>query len=212
MQINEDLKFVAFDLDGTLVEERSSWLTLHRHYATENLATGFLRLYEEGRIDYNEFMRKDIQLWPRANISEISRILIKNATLRRGARKVVSTLRERGYEIGIVSTGIDLLVKNVASRVGIDITLANGLETDSDGLLTGHGILRVDLLKKDIALRRMLRERGYALNQCIAVGDSRYDVRFLKAAGLGIAVGGDEKAKKAADFVVSELAEILDYL
>ena len=138
--------------------------------------------------------------------------LQKVPTLRRGARKVVSTLRKRGYEIGIVSTGIDLLVNNVASRAGIDITVANGLETGSAGLLTGHGIFRVDLLRKDIALRRMLRERGYALNQCIAVGDSRYDTRFLKAAGLGIAIGGDEEAKKAADLVVSELVEILEYL
>src|SRR2546426_8779375 len=45
-------KLVAFDLDGTLVQERSSWTKIHCHFGVEDIARSNMPLYESGKIDY----------------------------------------------------------------------------------------------------------------------------------------------------------------
>lgn len=54
-------KFVAFDLDGVLVDTFSSWVWMHKHFDVNNDHS--LYAYQRGEIDYLEFMRRDIQLW-----------------------------------------------------------------------------------------------------------------------------------------------------
>lgn len=57
-------------------------------------------------------------------------------------------------------------------------------------------------------IRRMLEETGIALENSIAVGDSRNDMDMLKYAGLGIAMGGaPEPVQRAADRVTATFAE-----
>lgn len=43
------VKFVAFDMDGTLLDVSSSWAEVHRFFGDEN--TEALRLFLEDRID-----------------------------------------------------------------------------------------------------------------------------------------------------------------
>ena len=54
-------KFVAFDLDGVLVDTFSSWVWMHEYFGVNNDHSLFA--YQRGEIDYLEFMRRDIQLW-----------------------------------------------------------------------------------------------------------------------------------------------------
>ena len=54
-------KFVAFDLDGVLVDTFSSWVWMHKHFNVNNDHS--LYAYQRGEIDYGEFMRRDIALW-----------------------------------------------------------------------------------------------------------------------------------------------------
>jgi phosphoserine phosphatase len=56
-------KLVAFDMDGTLLTQKSSWGKLHRYFGTYELSLKNMEAYEQGKIAYNEFMRRDIMLW-----------------------------------------------------------------------------------------------------------------------------------------------------
>ena len=53
-------RLAGFDLDGTLLEEDSSWAAIHRFFGTTRESQQSLKLYSEGKIDYKEFMRRDI--------------------------------------------------------------------------------------------------------------------------------------------------------
>ncbi len=204
-------KLVAFDLDGTLVEQVSSWKTLHQYFGTERVVTVNLEAYEWGEIDYAEFMRRDIALWPKPlHITTIQRALT-NYTLAPGA-EVVGELRRRGYEVAIVSGGIDILADLVGERLEIKLTVANGFAVDGDGYLTGEGILRVDPINKHLALKSLAQEVGLTLNECVAVGDGRFDVNFLRCAGLGIALGPNVKLRRAAGATAPDLKELLRLL
>jgi len=200
---------IAFDLDGTLVEDRSSWKKIHRHFGVEELARNNMQLYESGKIDYEEFMRRDIALWPsELHLNDIELLLSKFA-LNSQARVVTSEIKKMGYEIVIVSAGLDLLANKVAEALDLTIVLANGLQTDFRGYLTGNGIFRVDLLRKDLALENALRSLGVSMRECMAVGDSKYDTTFLQRAGFGVAVGKDPDLATIASFVINELSELI---
>lgn len=208
-------RLVAFDMDGTLIQENSCWGIIHRHFKTQKAALKNLEAYERGEIDYPEFMRRDIKLWqPPPHISQIERIL-SNFKLVPNAKKIVGQIRKKGYEIAIITGGLDLLANKVANKLGITHVLANGLEVDERGYLTGEGIFRVEPYRKHEALARLAKELNLTLDECVAVGDSKYDAKFLEYAGLGVAIGEDTVLAKVADVVLQDFKQfpqLLNYL
>lgn len=207
-------KLVAFDMDGTLVKQESSWWALHRYFGVEEQAKHNLLAYERGEIDYREFMRRDIKLWqPPPHISKVKEVLAQ-AELAPGVEELVRELGRRGYELAIVTGGLDLLAELVGEWLGIKHAVANGLEVDERGYLTGEGIFRVEPNFKHEALAELARGLRLTLEECVAVGDSKYDVNFLKHAGFGVAVGNDKTLAEVADLVIQNFnfSKLLDYL
>ncbi len=208
-------KLIAFDMDGTLVEEDSCWGTLHRHFGTQEAADKNLAAWERGEIDYQEFMRRDIALWrPAPTLEQVRRVLTPHR-LAPNVERVVGEIHRRGYRTAVITGGLDLLAEEVARRLDIPHVFANGLATDEQGSLTGEGILRVEPRFKHEVFWRLGDKLGINLHQCVAVGDSKYDVNFLKHAGLGVAIGAAPELARVADVVIHDfehLPQLLDYL
>jgi len=208
-------KLVAFDMDGTLIEENSSWRIVHHHFGTNMQAAVNLRAYERGEINYVEFMRRDIALWqPRPHISQIEKILagLEPVPI---AMNVVSEIRRRGYQLAMITGGIDILADRIAKQLDIPHVMANGLVTDDHGYLTGEGIFRVEPCQKHETLTKLAAELDATLDECVAVGDSKYDSNFLKHAGLAVAIGNDSVLTDVADVVISDIKhfpQLLNYL
>lgn len=204
---------VAFDLEGVLVGERS-WISLHEHFGTKERAYENLEAYKSGKMDYGEFMRRDIALWPKAHADEINSVLSK-FTISEGAAETIAGLKKKGYEVAIISAGIDILAKKAAKELGIPYVLANGLELDGTGHLTGEGVERVALGKKERALESLAKYIGLEQKQCVAVGDSDWDTSFLASSGLGVAYGRGEhsdRLNEVAKLKIENLRELLEYL
>jgi phosphoserine phosphatase len=184
---------IALDFDGVLVKQESAWWTLHQAFGTYKESKANLRAYRKGEIHYVEFMRRDITLWGRRTLADVKDILLKY-NLNPQAKTFIDGIKKDGRKIVVVSAGIDLLVGDVAKQLGINQFLANGLEADRNGYLTGNGIFRVDLNRKDLALKKLITQEGGKLSEVAAVGDSKYDLEFLRAAGLGIGFGDPRKS------------------
>jgi HAD superfamily PSPase-like hydrolase len=194
-------------MDGTIISGLNSWQKLHKHFGVENQAN--LRDYVEKKIDYVEFMRRDIRLWqPPPHIDEVKKVLL-DYKFQPHTKSVIKKLKDMGLKISIISAGIDIRARNVGDKLGVKCTVANGLRIDRNGFLTGEGILRVDLLKKEKTLEKVAESYGFKLEECIAVGDSRFDKSFLSEAGLGVAYKPAEELMQSADLVIKDLREIL---
>lgn len=178
------LRFVVFDLDGVLVDIDSSWQFVHRRFNADN-EENFAR-YLRGEIDFKEFMRSDIRLWGRSSLSTI-RSILDAAPLMPGAAETVKTIKERGLEPLIVSSGISALADRVAEELGIRLAYANRLMSDEHGLLSGEGEEVVPLDGKDRVLREATKKLGARPKDCITVGDSRHDIPFFRGSGLSSA-------------------------
>lgn len=105
-------------------------------FGTIKLSLRNMRDYEQGKIAYDEWMRRDIALWkPKPHITTIEKILL-DYTLAPNAKHIIKTLRERKLHVAIVTTGIDILANSVAMKLHIPNVIANGLVLDENGYLT----------------------------------------------------------------------------
>ncbi len=210
------LRFVAFDMDGTLVDVASSWAAVHAHFGERN--DEGLRRFLAHEIDDEEFIRTDVRLWqrhrPDLHRDEIAEILDR-VPLFPGAAELFAGLRRRGVRTAIVSGGLDLLARRVASELRIDVALANGLRVRADGRLTGEGIVRVPVHGKEEVLAQLQRQLGFAREETAAVGNTAIDVGLFRRSRWGVAfLPEDETVRREAHRVVTEpnLARLLDVL
>ena len=97
-------------------------------------------------------MRRDIGKWIKikADIhrSDIERILEPVPIINGISETVEGACTAMGPR-HIVSGGLDMTARRIAKNHGFDGYLANGLECDPKGMLTGEGVLRVDLTNKE---------------------------------------------------------------
>lgn len=204
-------KAVAFDLDGTLVTEKSSWWTLHKFFGTYEQSVQNMKSYEQGKITYDNFMKLDIGLWkPRPHISLIKKILLKY-TLTANSKLVAQILRQKGYQLFIVTTAPDILANAIATELHIHHLASNGFIFDEAGYLTQDVVFNVDLMRKEDAFNVLLSGQGLDGKECIAVGDSKYDRGFLRNAGLGIAFDPDSTLQKEATVIIRDMIELLKF-
>jgi phosphoserine phosphatase len=171
-----------------------------------------------GEIDDHEFMRRDIKLWldieKKMNINKVIELL-DSVPLMPGFDETMKTLSQNGIEMAIVSAGLEQLANRIAKLGGIKHVMANGLETDSEGYLTGEGILRVKLCDKGSVVNKLISELGLEQDNVMAVGNGEIDIPMFKAARIGIAFNPhDEKISESADVVIFEkdLTKILNYI
>jgi phosphoserine phosphatase len=199
------IRFVAFDMDGTLVDTRSSWATVHDHFQESN--EDALRAFMADEIDDEEFVRQDLERWRRHKediaLQDLERILAR-VPIMPGAHELFQTLRARGIRTAIISGGLDVLARRLAREYRIDVCFANGFETDPQGRLI-RGRIEVPVKNKEGVLRRLQADLGFGPEETASVGNSEIDVGLFRASRIGIAfLPEDEQVRQAASFVVEE--------
>ncbi len=210
------VRVVAFDCDGVLVDSMSSWRTIHNHFGTES--KDLYARFIAGDIDDSMFMRSDIERWKEAASGPIHRDdlarIYSGCKLMPGMRDLVSTLREKGIFVAIISAGVDLFVGMVAEMLKVDDWVANGFAFDEDGHLEDEGIVRVPAKSKDQAIRELFQIHGFHSSDLASVGDTQTDLSMQRAGGAFFGFNPpssvDEMAFLEAGFPVFEREEVGD--
>ena len=207
-------KLIAFDLDGVLTESKSSWEHVHDYFGVpiSSRRKNFLD-YVWGRIDYNEWIRRDIELWNKALgrklrredlLEAIDRIKVNNDVSR-----VVGELKRQEFIVGIISAGIGQLAEKIASEYGFDFWIANQITFTSNGVVSDNQRARMPPYRKPLTLLWSARRYGISIRETIYVGDSDWDIGVIKLAGCGIAYNCSTRLAENADIVVNKLSEVL---
>jgi phosphoserine phosphatase len=179
------IKVVFFDCDGTLTKTRSSWEYLHRRLNlwTKN-ADAYQALFREGKIDYNEFCRRDALLWKGLPVSMVNQ-LTGEITYQENAAAVVNALKQSGIFTVIISSGLSFLVNRVKEELSIDMAFSNEL-TSLAGLLTGNIKINVEYNRKGPLVREVLGKLGLQREDASAVGDGDGDRGMFDEVALPI--------------------------
>jgi phosphoserine phosphatase len=207
---------VFFDLDGTLVRYRgvdyeSSWGALGAAAGLEEEWSLLLQKYL-GKPDlYGEWARENAALLRGIPLERVIPRLLP-PPYAPGAREALAQLRERGFILGIVSSGLSLVADWVREDLALDFAVANELVV-RDGVFTGEVVLRVDLWNKLEIVKEEAGRRGLSLDEVAFVGDHLNDLPVLEAVGWGIAYAPkDPRVAEVARFVLEDFRELPEIL
>ncbi|WP_027365878.1 HAD family hydrolase [Desulfotruncus alcoholivorax] len=190
------LKIIAFDMDGTLTEERSSWEYLHRRLGIwDKQADQYQDQFLQGEISYEEFCRLDAIMWKNMSIEHVKSIL-NEIKIYPTALDLVHTSATLGGKTVLLSTGLKLLADMIAPHFNFWFYQANEL-VSRNGILTGECEVHVSTdapgKTKGAYLENLMYRFGASQQETVAVGDSAGDLEMLSKAGLPIAVNPRQK-------------------
>ncbi|MEM0267818.1 MAG: HAD family phosphatase [Candidatus Korarchaeum sp.] len=200
-----EMRFIAcFDMDGTLIEITSSWEFIHKILGTEELVSIYRLMYERGEISYREWAELDISTWRGKDFSEVLKRL-DEIKLTDKAEESVRVLKDSGFIVGVISSGVDVIASRVCKKLEMDFCRSARL------LIEGNEVkgLIEDLPPhmKGLVLEEVARNYGVALSRVAFVGDGESDLSiFEMELGLKIAFRPrSERIIELSDHVVHDL-------
>jgi phosphoserine phosphatase len=197
------LRLAVFDLDGTLKVAFSPWRYLHEALGVEEQAATYRARFFAGQIDYWEWARLDAALWKGVPLARIESIF-RGSVYRPGVGEIFALLNQHRVPTAIISSGLDVHVRQVATEWGVRHTLSNELVT-SEGRLTGQVVVKVTEDSKGRDMAALREELGARPQECLAVGDGPADIALFEQAGLAIAVcPRDARVREAADVTIED--------
>ncbi|RLG83500.1 MAG: phosphoserine phosphatase [Thermoprotei archaeon] len=203
---------VFFDCDGVLTDNASSWQHLHEYFRSYDNSY-FAKLYEERKISYLDWMKIDIALminsWGKPiKFNEVEKAF-KEINLRSDAYYVIKTIKQMGFIVGVISSGIDVLVKKICKELSVDICLYNELYFDEKGELIPGGKDWVPLLEKPFLIQKIAKGLGFTLDRVVYVGDSKWDIPVFRIVGLSVAIKPCNEACKEAKYTIDSLSDLI---
>jgi len=196
-------RLVCMDVDSTFIQMEVIDELARMHGVYEKVA----KITEEamqGKLDFKQALRERVLQLKGLKFSKAQEIL-QNIPVTPGADVLVSTLKNLGFKVGLVSGGFDFLVDELKKRFHLDFAFSNKLELSNNGELSGKvtGTI-VDAERKAQILHDMTQVFSFHPAQSIAVGDGANDRLMLESAGLGIAFKAKAKLQEIAEVSINQ--------
>jgi HAD superfamily hydrolase (TIGR01509 family) len=183
---------VIFDLDGTLVDSRYDWPAIRSQ----------LEVDEGSIIDHLNHLPDPEREQKWAELNQIEDQASAAARPMQGADELLSLLHDRGIATALVTNNSGSNTSRMLERFGLafDVVL-----TRDQGLWKPSGA----------PMSTVIEELGVSPEQCLAVGDSSFDLAAAREAGCGCfcaVYGAAERFPDQADLVFPDLRGLVRYL
>jgi HAD superfamily phosphoserine phosphatase-like hydrolase len=208
-------RLAVFDVEGILIPKRQFILL----QATQRLKLGnlfliFLQgfLYELGIYPLAQAFRGIYRVFKGVSQNELSQTF-KLVPIIPGVQPVFQKLKELGYHIALISSGIpDFLVNELASQLGADY--AYGLELEFlNGIFTGK--IKGDVIKengKALIFEILLKENHFTKQNCLAIVDDRNNLPLFPLCEKIIGYNPDTIIAARCDYAIKgELQDIIPF-
>jgi phosphoserine phosphatase len=196
-------RLVCFDMDSTLIQTECIVELAKRHGVGEKVHD-ITEAAMRGELDFNQSFKKRVSLLEGLDES-VMQDIAENLPITEGAERLISTLKDLGYKVAVLSGGFTYFGNYLQKKLGINYVYANDLEI-VDGKLTGKHVGEIVNGEKKAQLMKLLAQmEGIKLEQVIAVGDGANDLPMINAAGLGIAFHAKPLVKESATHSISTI-------
>ncbi len=191
IDVFDHIRAVLLDMDGTLIESSYDWPAIRHKLGVEapSLIDGIEALPDGDRR----------RAW--AELESIERAATATATLKPGAHRLLEALATRGIATALVTNNTSANTSALLDRFGLRF---DTVVTRDSGLYKPSGAPLIE------ACARL----GTSPANCLAVGDSHYDIEAARDAGCGAVCIVDEPAAgPKAELVlpgIAALAELVE--
>jgi len=193
---------VIFDLDGTLTKIPSPWRYVHERLGVwENTACNYFDEWISGKINYEEFCRRDAGLWNGRSVDEIY-CYLDEIEWNRHVPAVVGKLVAAKIPSIIISSGFKYVAAKIQQEHGWDplIIYANELEEGPTVRINVSGDFSSPLSKKALA-QRSLAMVGSSMADSLVVSDTTRDLEQLAECGYHLHVREEDDLLRVNDFL-----------
>lgn len=207
---NNNIKLICFDLDKTIIKE-NSWYSLNMAMGLKPNEDNFLlQRYLNGLIDYQRWQKELLKIYKqsgRANFKTIYQAL-NNFTYQTGIKEIVKYLKNKNYQIVLISGSVDILIDKIAKDLSIQLFAAcNSFVFNKQGYLKDILTCQKEGLKKLEILEKFCQKLNIKIDQCAYVGDGDNDIEIFLKTRHGITFRGS-KTEKEAWKIIDELKEL----
>ncbi len=214
--INQECKLVMFDMDGTLIKERTIFVLAEKN--------GFKdKLWDVWNANIEPYQKSiEIAKFLKGFDSRDFLKIFREIVLQEKAKEVLKELNESQVKTAIVTDSYQLFANDLKKRLNIDYTFGNDLITNNH-IITGELVLhnnskipcesgRIYSICKGFILDKLSKRLNIKNTETIAVGDGIVDIGMIKKAGVGIAFNASKEVQKHADVITNDLGVILEYI
>jgi phosphoserine phosphatase len=208
------IRVVSLDLDGVLFDGPSAAYPLAYHLGLgERFMSVYKRMSEEKR-DLEDSIREGSKIWKGIAADGTYDELVFSLPLMKGAEESVATLKELGFEVGCISSGVSqFFMRPFRERLNLDFAFSNILG-EKDGAHDGTVKFVMGGKEKAETALQYLREKGYESESLAAIGDGANDIDIFRVAGFSIALNPESDAVSEAatvNLVTKDLMDILQF-
>ena len=197
---------IIFDLDGTLTRVPSPWRYVHDRLGLwETQAAVFFEEWRSGGITYDEFCRRDFQLWSGVTLDQIQRLL-DEIPVNRHLPGIVDRLRGTSVESIIISSGFRHVARTIQSQLSwepLSIYANDIVEGGGDG---PELRIRVSAdtdspASKGRLAARALDQAGVDRSRTLAVSDSPRDLEMMAECRYRLLVHNEDDLLRIHSFL-----------
>ena len=195
------IRAAIFDLDGTLTTTPNPWRHIHESLGVWDRACGHFDEWQSGRIDYDEFCRKDASLWQGSRLAEIHGFL-DGIKVNRHVPEVIQALVQRGIPSIILSSGFHYVARRIQATHGWDplFVYANELIEGPDVRIQVSADPVSPLSKRNLGAAALQRI-GVEPKQTLAVSDAVRDLEALSDCGFHLHVEHEDDLVRTLRFL-----------
>jgi phosphoserine phosphatase len=203
---------VAFDLDGTLLRRTTVALLLAAHLGQTETLDELERAFVAGEISSRAVADASAAGLAGRTTSEIASVLAAGSWID-GIDDTLRTLARAGTHVLLATITWRFASELLQERHGFAAVCGTEL-TVVDGVLGGAVSRYFDEHDKLRFVEEWCAERGIALADVAAVGDSRSDLPLFRRAGRSVALNATPEAREAATCAIDteDLRDVLPLL
>ncbi|TFG14507.1 HAD family hydrolase [Candidatus Thorarchaeota archaeon] len=194
MEMHRKIEVVSFDLDGVLYDGPSAVYPVAKELGLEKQFISTLKKVTEKELPLNDSIREGAKIWKGIPVDGTLDHIIEEMPLMKGAEETVSTLKEWGYTVGCISSGVSqFFLKPLKRRLDLDFAYSNTLG-EIDGKHDGSVEYIMGPPQKAQAAQKVLSEYGLTNEVLASIGDGENDIPLFHMSEFSIAFNPESPA------------------
>jgi len=164
--------------------------------------------YKSGEIGMKELLTKTFASWEGLKVDDLPKVYAK-FEFNEGVKDTIKEIKKKGLKT--------MLLTNIPTHLGqlfqkeLDFDYIGGTVLEvKNGVFTGK-ILKFGDDKVAEAMK-LLEKENLSSEEAISIGDRKDDAEVFKKVKFGVAFDGDDAAKKAAKYQITEFKELINII
>jgi len=190
-----------FDLDGTLTKTPNPWRHIHESLGVWERACGHFDEWLSGKIDYEEFCRKDFGLWRGSLLDQIHDSLDR-IELNKHVPDVTRAFSQRGTPSIIISSGFHYVARRIQAAYRWDpLTVYANELIEGPAVRIGVSADPASPLSKRALGATALRSLDIDPKKTLVVSDSLHDLEALRDCGFHLHVQHEDDLLRTLQYL-----------